>query len=200
MQRISGILLAGGQSRRMGRDKAWLPVPCHSTNSPPILLEFMLERLYTAGIERVAVSCNRSDLPQSIPGNILISDRGISNGPLTGIATCLDALPDGRVVIIPVDMPGLSISAIHQLMHHTGVVCYRDHALPCGIVNCTETRSLVSQRALQNGRSASVRALLDDLHVEHLRCSSRDGLINTNTPEEWQQFWEQERGYDKACC
>lgn len=199
MQKVSGILLAGGQSRRMGSDKAWLTVPSKDRNNQLILLEFMLDLFQKAGIEDVAVSCNRTDLPRSMSSISLMRDRGVSNGPLSGIASCLDILPEGRVVIIPVDMPGLSVIAIQRLMRHRGVVCYQDHALPCGILNTCETRALVAHRALQRGQLASVRALLSDLQVDFLEHSPRDGLINTNTPEEWLQFWKQEGGYDEAC-
>jgi molybdopterin-guanine dinucleotide biosynthesis protein A len=88
--RVGGIVLCGGQSRRMGRPKAWLPFGG----------EFMLPRVVRLLGEAVApivvVAAPDQDIP-SLPSQItIVRDDEKGRGPLQGLAAGLTALR-GRV-------------------------------------------------------------------------------------------------------
>ena len=84
---IGGVVLCGGESRRMGSPKAWLPFGG----------ERMLQRVVRilAGIldPLVAVASPGQDIPPLPPDVILTRDQAAGRGPLQGLATGLAAMP-----------------------------------------------------------------------------------------------------------
>lgn len=86
---VTGIVLAGGRSRRMGQDKALLRL------DEQTLLERTKSRLLQWGCGRVRIS-------GSYPGEECILDRG--DGPLSGILACLERDSATALLYIPVDM------------------------------------------------------------------------------------------------
>ena len=87
---IYAYLLAGGASRRMGRDKATMPWRGHT------LLEHMAS-LLSSVYSHVQV-VGRSELPDITPGM----------GPLGGIATALESCPVQRCLVVAIDLPFLT--------------------------------------------------------------------------------------------
>ncbi len=100
--RIFGVILAGGQGRRMGGvDKAMVPL----AGRP--LVAHVLERLEPQ-VERVAISANgvAGRFALGVP---VLADQG-GAGPLAGICAALDwAAPLGATAVlsVPVDAPFL---------------------------------------------------------------------------------------------
>ena len=90
-----GVVLAGGRSSRMGRDKARLAWRDQS------LLAHACATLQAAGTCEVVVS---GDYPEYAG----IPDALPALGPLGGLASVVDALPDGVLLLVPVDMPLLT--------------------------------------------------------------------------------------------
>ncbi|MFZ5657118.1 MAG: molybdenum cofactor guanylyltransferase, partial [Pseudomonadota bacterium] len=101
---FQAILLAGGRSTRMGRDKALL-----AWQGRP-LIDHMLDRLREAGASRVHVSGDR-------PAYGGIADAWPGRGPVAGIASVLPACGDGPVVVVPVDLPLLGSGRVAELVH-----------------------------------------------------------------------------------
>src|SRR5260370_9770424 len=92
------LVLAGGESRRMGRPKAWLEVGEHN------LLRWMVERLGRA-LSEVMVGCAEPEqLEESVPYG-LVFDRKKSAGPLAGIEAGLTVARHEVVFAIACDMP-----------------------------------------------------------------------------------------------
>src|SRR2546426_12054394 len=87
---VNGFILAGGQSSRMGRDKALLD--WHGRT----LVSHMIHILGTATDEVQVVG--RDPLPDRIPGR----------GPLSGIATALEVSSTDTNLILAVDLPFLT--------------------------------------------------------------------------------------------
>ena len=100
--RIFGVILAGGQGRRMGgADKALLRLAGQS------LLSHVLDRLEPQ-VERVAISANGNAGRFGHDLTVLTDDLGA--GPLAGICAALDwAAPLGATAVLsaPVDAPFL---------------------------------------------------------------------------------------------
>src|SRR5881628_587586 len=86
---MTGFILAGGKSERMGRDKALLD--WHGRT----LLAHMIGLLETAADEVQVVGRDR--LPDRVPGR----------GPLSGIATALEMTSTDANLILAVDLPFL---------------------------------------------------------------------------------------------
>lgn len=109
---ISGIILAGGHSSRMGKDKASLLL-CGKT-----LLEWQIEKLRVLGVEDIIVS--GADAPE---GTRRIEDIYPDRGPLGGLHACLQAAQNRSCLVLGVDIPLVPLSALAHIrrMHHRGV-------------------------------------------------------------------------------
>lgn len=99
-----GLVLAGGRSSRMGTDKAFLQWRGRT------LLEWAVERLEeVVGVGRVIVSGKGM-------GEHSVADQVAELGPLGGIATVSNGLPDNsRIMVVPVDMPLLQPDTLRVL-------------------------------------------------------------------------------------
>src|SRR5205809_2645525 len=98
---ISAVLLAGGESRRMGRDKATIII-----RGKP-LWEHQLEKLRTLEPEQLFVSA-RID-PSWRPGDVhFVADTAPSRGPLSGLAASIGRTTTSHLLALAVDMPWMS--------------------------------------------------------------------------------------------
>ncbi len=98
---FSAVLLAGGESRRMGKDKATL-----SYRGKP-LWEIQLELLRQLTPQEIFVSA-RSD-PDWRPADIqFVADDPPSRGPLSGLAASLDRMSTSHLLALAIDMPWMN--------------------------------------------------------------------------------------------
>jgi len=107
---ISASVLAGGQSRRMGQDKALLRL---GDDEAP-MLQVVLDRLGTIATERFIVASGRPRYDQfAVP---VIPDRYPSAATLGGIATALAVASNERCLVVGCDMPFLNRELMHWMM------------------------------------------------------------------------------------
>ena len=86
---LGAIVLCGGQSRRMGRPKAWLPF------GPEVLLQRVVRLVGEAVGPIVVVAGPGQDLP-GLPAAVRVVRDGLGGrGPLHGMAAGLDAMDEG---------------------------------------------------------------------------------------------------------
>jgi len=108
MLQLSCIVLAGGRSERMGRDKRELRLGCKS------FLELAVEKAgQIAGDVIVAVGDERQG--EGVEGARKVVDEQRHRGPLFGLATALKACRRDYVAVLPVDAPLLN-PGIYRLM------------------------------------------------------------------------------------
>ncbi len=116
--RFSGAILAGGLSRRMGRDKALLQVDGES------LLARQVRLLRAAGATEVLLS-QSPDRPRpksALPPDVrLIWDDPTANaaGPLGVLATVIAAATSDWVAVSAVDLPALTVEWWRSLLRRT---------------------------------------------------------------------------------
>jgi len=179
---LIGIVLAGGRSSRMGRDKAGL-----AWRSGQTFLDRAVGQLREAGCRSVIVSGER-------PGHDCVPDRWPGQGPLGGIASVLEARPAllGRLVIVPVDMPRLHPDSLRSLI---GIVRgdgarYADVPLPMVLCLSDRLRSVVA--VMMQSEARSLRALARGLDMAVVEPTPADARANINTPAELQRQAEDE--------
>ncbi len=108
---ISGILLAGGRSRRMGKNK--------------VFAEFGGKPLYAWPLDVLRETCD--EIIISAPGGIfpddfpflLIPDVYPDSGPLGGIYSCMREMKHERAVVLSCDIPFITssyVETLHSLM------------------------------------------------------------------------------------
>ena len=105
---ISAVLLAGGESRRMGRDKATLEV-----NGKP-LWQKHLDLLRKIAPTEIFVSA-RVDPPWRPDGVEFVADVAPSRGPLSGIAATLTRIGTPHLLVLAIDMPFMTADYLRSL-------------------------------------------------------------------------------------
>ncbi|CAA6695449.1 MULTISPECIES: molybdenum cofactor guanylyltransferase [unclassified Lentimonas] len=110
-QAIYGLLLVGGESRRMGSDKALLSYDGKTTQ-----LEHTAALLQTV-CPRVFIS-QREEQPFPTPeGTEAIFDSvEDARGPLRGILSAMHAHPDAHWLVLACDLPNLTTAALDKLI------------------------------------------------------------------------------------
>ena len=175
---FSAILLAGGQSTRMGRDKAALDFHGES------LLRHQAEKLRRLGIEDLVIAGGKA----SLPGVRTVQDRFPGHGPLGGLHAGLEQIKNPSALVLPVDTPLVpEVLLLELLAAHRGgatVAAAFDNIEPLiGVYD----KALVPlcRELLESGR-CSVRRLLDQVGYTAVPYrGAADWLANCNTPEEY---------------
>ena len=115
-------LLSGGNSRRMGQDKALLPHPEGGT-----WLERQVRLLASLGEPVTLLTRHGSHLAladrlaeQGILVLQPIREPQPQRGPLLALQSLLECYPDARILLCPVDMPWLQPAALAQLLEAGG--------------------------------------------------------------------------------
>jgi molybdopterin-guanine dinucleotide biosynthesis protein A len=159
-QRLSGILLVGGSSSRFGSPKA------HAEFKGETLAERAWRLLGEACAERIAVGHG-----EGLPFPALQDER---TGPVAAIAVGLRAAAHDLAVVIPVDMPLLTVDALRVLAQACREAAVAQHGpLPCAVAR----RSLP---AFETGERR-LRSVLDGLDTARVELDP-SLLANVNDP------------------
>lgn len=168
---IAGVVLAGGQSSRMGSDKSLLKI------NGQTLLERATELLVNSGIKNTVIS-----------GQNGIQDKYPNKGPIGGILSTLISLKEySQAIIIPVDMPLLTSEIIQELKNcHRQDLCYFEkHNLPLIMKNNLTIRTKLE--CLIENNSLSLYGFFEQIDTKILKSKyEEDCFLNANSPEQWQ--------------
>ena len=137
MAELSVAILAGGQSRRMGRDKAFLPV-----GGRPVI-ERVIESV-TPLSDDVTIITNAPDnyrpylssyggFADALPAFRMVNDVYPGKGSLGGIYTAIHVASYSHCLVVACDMPFLNTGLLRHLMalaHDFDVVIPRTDEFP----------------------------------------------------------------------
>ena len=108
----TGIVLCGGRSSRMGRDKPWLP-----WRGQPVLAH-VVEQLSQAVDEVLVVSAPDQVLPLTAARQVEDHQEGL--GPLAGLLAGLSASAEGLVFVTAADAPFLTPAFVTAILARGG--------------------------------------------------------------------------------
>ncbi len=108
---VSGAILAGGRSTRMGRDKAFLPMP---PDGAP-LIAHQAAMLRSLGTDDLLIS-GHAGVDYGLPGARMVTDSVTDCGPLGGLAAVLAAARHPWVVVIAVDLPHMTAAYLTKIL------------------------------------------------------------------------------------
>jgi molybdenum cofactor guanylyltransferase len=185
MLEITGVILAGGSSTRMGRDKALIPI-----REVP-MIHRIAETMHTI-FEEVYIVSDHFDRYRvlNLPG---LSDLHADCGPLGGIHTALSSLHGEEIFVVSCDMPFVSKELIEYLVGYpvrapARVVQAQQRVHPlCGVYGkaCLESASTcIVDRRLK------MTDFLEEVGAEyvpvgnHLPWYHDALLLNINTPDD----------------
>ncbi len=110
LEPLTGCVLAGGRSSRMGRDKAWIAI----AEAGPTLAVLQVARLRRI-FAHVIVSANDREAFAPLDVSVVPDRGGPGAGPLAGIAAAVAAAETGHVFCGAVDMPFLAEPLVRYL-------------------------------------------------------------------------------------
>lgn len=180
---VHALVLAGGKSRRMGRDKAALVLA-----GKPQLTQTV--ELLTPVVDKVWVSVRRDQpadpLRDAYPQ---VVDRGDDAGPVAGILAALETYPDVDWLVVAVDLPNLDRQTLHYLLKEasdprfTAFRSVRD-GLPEPLCALYRPAALpVIRRFVEEGLVCP-RKILIRSDAELLEQPKPGALENVNTPDD----------------
>lgn len=108
---VFGLVLAGGQSRRMGRDKALLDRDGQSQ------LSYVVELLDDC-VDKVFVSTRAEQEDDERNQYERIVDRYDDLGPIAGILTALEKHPEADWLVVACDLPNIDRRTILNLLQN----------------------------------------------------------------------------------
>lgn len=190
-----GVVLAGGLSSRMGKDKAKL------LRNTTDMLNFSKQLLINSGINNIVVSGDEYDIP----------DKVKKSGPVGGIYSVLSSFPQAKsLLILPVDLPFMTTKILANLRIKGELsqkaTYFEGHNIPLYLPNnayiemffstvfsnnllandfLTNSGKVSGKTTKKNG--PSIKALLQQIPHQAIQCADSKALFNTNTPEQWQQ-------------
>lgn len=184
-ERVAGLVLAGGYSRRMGRDKAGMIYHGRDQLHHAFdLLRSLTEACYVAIREDQLAESHRSTLPCLI-------DAADAAGPAAGLLAAQQRYPDTSWLLLACDMPLINRSMLQTLLStaksdpQTEVIAY---AAADGRIEpmCSLWRpasKVCLQREAMTSRNG-LRHIAEQLRIRLLQPSEPGLLVNANTPDE----------------
>ena len=158
----TAIILAGGESRRMGSDKAGLVL-----NGQTLLqtVSATMQSLFPKSIVSVRQRRNDITLPQ-------VCDGAADSGPLAGVAAALQQVDTPWAFVVACDMPFIAPRMIELLAQlrgkHQAVVPRVQGRLQPLAAYYARDCSAIAQRVLSGKGRHSLHALLELLDVRYV--------------------------------
>tara|TARA_B100000029_G_scaffold512072_1_gene607768 strand:- start:11416 stop:12015 length:600 start_codon:yes stop_codon:yes gene_type:complete len=192
---VTGIILIGGRSTRMGSNKALLPV------NGSTLLQYCVTAISGVVDEIVVVNAPDRAIPE-IESNIPLvfgEDRLLDEGPLVGIAAGLELSRAPTSIVTAVDMPLIRSELLELLIekvdnnHQWVVPIAEGRPQPLCSALLTNSLSIINAKILEGVRAPM--ALSGDLNAYRLKEEewqevdpNGQSFKNINTPEEFSSF------------
>lgn len=192
---LSAIILAGGQSRRMGQDKA-----CMAIDSIPLLT-----RVYTVARDCApvvyVVTPRREQYRALLPAEchfideVPLVDETESHGPLVGFAQGLAQVQSAWVLLLACDLPRLRAAILQEAIHRLPTLAEPTIALLsqdengwqalCGFYR---RQSLTSLKTYIDEGGRSFQGWLNHHPVELWQPGDRSIFFNCNTLEDFREL------------
>ncbi|HEY2677466.1 MAG TPA: NTP transferase domain-containing protein, partial [Steroidobacteraceae bacterium] len=184
---IYGLILAGGASSRMHRDKAALMYQGrHQLDRALDLASRHTSKVFVSVRKGQSADPLRASRP-------LIVDSVAGEGPIVGIRSALAAHPEVAWLVLACDLPYLSDAALQRLLRERDAkafaTAYRSahDGLPEPLCAIWEPAAAAALADYQSGGGHCPRKFLMSRMARLIEPSDKRALDNVNTPEEYAQ-------------
>lgn len=181
---LTGLVLAGGQSARMGRDKALLVA-----GGEPLLARAARVLGGVCGRVLVAVRAEQAELPEYAGFELVVDDRRDA-GPAAGLLAAWRAAPGSALLVLAVDMPlvdapllGLLVDARDPALLATAF----EHADGTLEPLCAIWEPAADRRLRTRARNSrfSLRKVLESSPIRRVKPPDPACLQSVNTAVDW---------------
>ncbi len=185
---LFGLILAGGESRRMGEDKALL---AYHGRSQVAYLADLLAPLCTATY--VSRRPDQGEIPEGNRGIPILFDTFLEMGPMGGVLSALRAFPHAAWLVVACDLPWLDSAALEALVaarnpFRQATAFLQSDGAPEPLCTIYEPRIYrVALGRLAEGRT-SLRSLLRSDVSTLLEPPCPEALRSLDTPQEFSRF------------
>jgi molybdenum cofactor guanylyltransferase len=183
-QEAAAIVLAGGDSRRMGRDKGSLPVEGRT------LIERLCARLRPHFSELLISTRGSGDY--SFLRERVVPDRVPGAGPLMGIAACLAASTHDVNLVMACDIPGLDVGLLRRMSRlapdHDCVVPRTADGRPEPLFAIYRKSALPAIRQTLDSGERKVREAFRRCRTAYVDVEAGRELINLNTMDDYRAY------------
>lgn len=181
---LYGLVLAGGESRRMGEDKAGLMNQGRTQlESVYDLVDEIADSTFISTRPEQQNDALRTRFPQ-------IVDRYDGLGPLAGILSALEAHPDADWLVVACDLPNVDSQTLTTLLQQAPddapLVAYRSagDGLPEPLCALYRAESVGTLRAFADEGVACPRKIMIRSDAHLLALPKANALDNINTPDD----------------
>lgn len=184
---LYGLILAGGSSSRMRRDKAALQYQ----GRKQIDRAFELASRHVAKVFLSVRADQKHDPVRS--AKPMIVDSALGHGPIVGIRSALAAYPEAAWLVLACDLPFLSDAVLERLLAERDpsalATAYRSASdgLPEPLCALWEPAAAAALDAYLSGGGRCPRKFLIGHGARLLDPIDEHALDNVNTPEEYAQ-------------
>ena len=188
---LKAIIMAGGKSVRMGRDKTHI----RYHNIPQFAHVYAL--CEEMGIEPFVSCRNDQETYFQELGFRTISDRILNLGPLGGIASAFMTAPDSAWLVLAADVPFLDKEIISELIsqrshYHTGTAFQSPFdQFPEPLIAIWEPKSLPMILSFIGLGYSCPRKVLIQTGAKMITATHPEKLENVNTPDELEEVIQQ---------
>jgi len=163
---LSGLILCGGQSSRMGEDKSLL-----NYHGKP--QRFHLYEMLQLFCDNVYISCSRQQV-QAIPSSynpIVDAEKYYGIGPMAGLLTAFEKFPDRAFFVIGCDYPFIEKKHFQYLAdERTGLddavcYCHQETMISEPLITIYERSSYLKIRKCFEEKNYSLRQYLDEANA-----------------------------------
>jgi len=178
----SGVILAGGQSSRLGVDKAAVLIGGRT------LLERALSALRPFCDDLLVVG--RTSWPEVLPGVRFAADEKPGLGPLGGLCTALGLIRHARALVVGCDMPLLTEDTMRELLGQDGAeqaTVARTHGRPQPLLAVYDRDLRPLLRRQLDSQDRSLMSLLRAVSVRYVDLSAPQACLSVNSPEQLEE-------------
>lgn len=182
---LNGLVLSGGQSTRMKKDKGTLNY--HGVSQREYMYELLL-----AHCNKTFISCNAAQA-ESIGNLPFIQDSFLNLGPMSGILSAFNSDPNAAWLTVACDLPYLTPQTIEYLVRQRDpskiATSFLDPAgeFPEPLITIWEPRSYsILLQFLSQGYACPRKALINS-DIRLLKAPEPKEFLNVNLPEQYEK-------------
>jgi molybdopterin-guanine dinucleotide biosynthesis protein A len=190
-EKAAVIVMAGGQSSRMGTDKSLLPINGRS------MIEAICRQL-VGNFEQILISA-KEELAFAFLGFPIVKDKVCGQGPLMGLASALESSTNQLNFVTACDIPYIDLRFVRRMLREAQnfdvVVPIRDDGRlePLFAIYRKSVIPAINSVLSAGGRKMS--DFFDRCNVKYIPLDARN-FANLNTITEYQQF----KKIESDCC